>query len=184
MFKIILALPSRFILEPTHKASFHPNNFSSLIGHSLYEIQRLLFLSLSVESCNLQRRFLKIEVANDIFSSFHISFLIKIVCAPRSIKLALFRFLKIGLPLNFSEHISLTSNMGLLLSNIFLSGIETIHPFAFRYDNFLICLLRPLDDEKDIVKRINIFFLDRGLNSKFFSDLKSSVVNGLISERT
>lgn len=93
------------------------------------------------------------------------------LCAPRSIKLGIFRFLKKGLPLSFSEQIPLTSNIGLLLLNILLSGIEIIHPFLFRYDNFLICLLRPLDDEKRIVKEINIFFTNRGLNSKFFFEL-------------
>lgn len=141
----------KFALEPTHEAFFHPNSFCSSFEHSAYEVQKILFFTLSKDSFSFQRRFLKVEIDNTMFTSFDINLLTTKVHAPRSIKLGLFRFLKKGFPLGFFEPISLAANIGLLLSNILLDKIENVHPIAFRYDNVLVCLLRPLDDENEIV---------------------------------
>lgn len=64
----------QFSIEPVHEALFSPYNLGFRHGHTIYDIQKVLFLNLGKESLGSQKRLLRCE----FFSSL-ISLLFKII---------------------------------------------------------------------------------------------------------
>jgi 5-methylcytosine-specific restriction endonuclease McrA len=103
--------------------------------------------------------------------------------APKGLKIGIFRCLKAGTHPDFpeqgTEHGGVISP---LLANIALNGIESIHRYhkdgcritpktakkdiretSVRYADDMVIILRPQDDAREILERINQFLAERGM---------------------
>jgi retron-type reverse transcriptase len=153
----------RFALEPAHEAVFNPRNYGFRLARNIHDTQKFFLLNLDRSALGIQKRILLINLEQSIFS-FNINFLVKILIAPRSIKLGIFRTLKKGFSLSFSDDSSCsTYSLSSLLLNILLDGIESIH-HSLRFGYSLVYFLKPLDDEVKIIESIKHFLSIRGLS--------------------
>jgi len=95
--------------------------------------------------------------------------------APSRLKLGIFRCLKAGTNIGFPDQGTPQGGVvSPLLANIALNGIESIHKYkdnkgrvkepSIRYADDMVIILRPQDDAKAILKRIETFLADRGMN--------------------
>lgn len=153
----------KFAIEPIHEALFHPNNYGFRSGQSIYEVQKAFLLNLSKDSFGYQKRVLRIDFTK-AFLSFNRSYLIGKIRALRSIKLGIFRLFEKGFDLKFPKDGFVGSTFDSLISNIFLDGIETINSCCIHYGYQLLFLLKPMDNEVAIMKSLNIFVSNMGLN--------------------
>lgn len=151
----------KLALEPVHEALFHPNNYGFRSSKSIYEVQNAFLLNLSKDAFGYQKRILRVDL-RETFLSFNRNYLIQKIRAPRSVKLGIFRLLEKGFDLKFPEESYLESTFDSLISNIFLDGIETIHN-CVHYGYQLLFWLKPRDNEKTIVKNLNLFIYNSGL---------------------
>nr|AMD08023.1 ycf13 [Euglena mutabilis] len=151
-------------IEPAHEATFHPRNFGFRVSRSLYEIQNSFFLNLSRASYGWQKRFLKLHLSDD-FLSFDTNVVLNKIIVPRSIKLGILRSLKNGLYLSFSSLTFEIIPFIVLLSNIFFSGLESIHP-CVKVGSEIIFFLKPNDDESKLIKNLEKFFSNIGITIK------------------
>lgn len=152
----------RFSLEPAHEAVFNPRNYGFRLGRSIYDVQNFFMLNLDRSSFGNQKRILSINLENSI-TYFDTNFLVKKLIAPRSIKLGIFRSLKKGFSLYFSDDSRESYCLSSLLLNVLLDGIESIHS-SIRYGYHIIYLLKPFDNESNIVDSIKVFLTSRNLN--------------------
>lgn len=51
-----------FSIEPVHEALFSPYNLGFRSGHSIYDVQKIIFLNLQKESIGFQKRLLRFEL--------------------------------------------------------------------------------------------------------------------------
>ena len=83
--------------------------------------------------------------------------------APYNIKLGIFRCLKAGVNPEFPEQGTCQGGVvSPLLANIALNGIEDIH-YSIRYADDMVYILKPKDNEVEILEKIKKFLADRGM---------------------
>jgi len=149
----------RFALEPVQEAQITPYSCSFRQSYSYFDLQKLLFLNLNSKAYGIQKRIIEVNLGGCFSLSSHSSLMRKVI-APRGIKLGLYRTLNTGLIPKFSEpHSSSSPDLSSLLADITLNGIDLIHP-SVRYADTLIFLLKPLDNERIIMAKLNSFLLD------------------------
>lgn len=161
------------ILQPVHEALFNPRNFGFRLSRSIYEIQNSFFLNLNFSSFGSQKRILKVDIEKNI-SSFNLALFMNKIIAPRSVKLGIFRSIKKGLILTYSKFFTINLPIINLLFNILFDGIEKLNP-SIRYGSLIIFFLKPLDNEKYLVKNLKSFLFNLGLkNMQILIELISS----------
>lgn len=153
----------RFTLEPVYEAQITPYSCSFRHSYSYFDLQKLLFLNLNKKAYGVQKRIVEVDLGGCFTMVNHNSLMRKVI-APRGIKLGLFRTLNTGLTPKFPEkNSSLSTDLSSLLADVILSGIDLIHP-SVRYADTLIFILKPLDDERIIMTKLNNFLLDLKFN--------------------
>lgn len=150
-----------FAVSFSNQYIFSARSFIISEIRAVHEFQQLLFLNLNSSSFGIQKRILIIEFKK-VYEKFDTDKLLKKLVAPRGIKVGIFRSIKLGLKLRFSEKIDdISSLSNFLVENLF-SGIESLHD-SFRCGHLLLLLLKPLDNEKTIIKKLKDFLSDLGL---------------------
>lgn len=162
-------------LDPVHEALFNPRNFGFRLNRSIYEIQNSFFLNLNSSSLGSQKRILKVDLGENI-GSFDLSLFMNRIIAPRGIKLGIFRSLKKGLVFSYSDFSASNIPIVNLFLNILFDGIEQLHP-CIKHGSLIVFFLKPLDDEKFLVKKLQKFLFNLGLK-----DLKFLIKLVLASE--
>nr|YP_009538639.1 ycf13 [Phacus pleuronectes]AYQ93669.1 ycf13 [Phacus pleuronectes] len=153
----------KIILEPVCEASISPRNFSFRGFKSIYFLQRSLFLNLNKKSFGMQKRVLVVFVSTPI-KSFDINLFLKKILVPRSIKIGIFRFFKMGLFPSFSDFLLQDSDLSGLIANILFNGMDLNLQFLQFGFNFLF-FLNPKDNELRCLNSFDKFFRSIGINS-------------------
>lgn len=166
----------KFCLEPTHEATFSFRSFGSRSCISVHYVQRLIFQNLSSNSFGLQKRIMFINL-RPLFSNFNFGPLLNKLIITRSVKLGIFRSLNLGFSINFTEDSLLHQDLSSLLSNIVLSGIESLHP-CVRFADQIIFFLKPLDNESFLFRKIKFFLSSMGFSIILLQFLLTSSLNG------
>lgn len=152
---------------------FSARSFMSCEVRAVHELQQLLFLNLNTSSFGVQKRILIIEFKK-VYEKFDIDKLFKKLIAPRGIKIGIFRSIKLGLKIRFSENIDDVSFLSNFLMESLFFGIESLHD-SFRCGYLLLLILKPFDNERIIIKKVKDFLLDLGLVEFFVKiDMYSS----------
>lgn len=158
----------KYVLSPAHEASFSYRNFGFRLYNNVFELQRLILLNMNDIKNFVQKRLLFFDF-QPCFVRFNHGFLLNKLFISRAIKLIIFRFFKFGfLPGFFSNLSCLTFNS--VLANILLGEIDDFHS-SVRYGYDSLFFLKPLDDEKVILKRVNDFLAKAGMYINFTSKL-------------
>jgi hypothetical protein len=152
----------KFAIEPAHKAIFSPRNFSFDTYLSIYNVQKVIFLNLSKDSFGLQKRILFFSLPN-IVLSYNRVFLLKKLSAPRSIKLGIFRFMKLGMSLDFNYKLNKINFFSYFLSNVLINDIDFVVNSVRVGSDFLV-FLKPIDDENKIIKKFLTMFSSFGID--------------------
>lgn len=152
----------KLVIEPAHLASFHPRQFVYFI----HQAQSCICSNIKRESFGLQKRILKLELAK-IVSKFNQTYLMKKILAPRSLKLGLARLIYNGFRLQYLEENIEYLDLSNLLFEIIMSDLVRLGRCVHFRQN-LIFLLKPHEDEKELIKKITNFLLFSGLNRNDF----------------
>jgi RNA-directed DNA polymerase len=152
----------KFALEPVHEAIFHPSNYGFRFNMSIHKAQKALILNMSKYSFSKQKRFMSVDMSK-IFFSFNYNYLIKKILAPRSVKLGIFKLLEKGFTLEFPDQITNGSTFSSLLLNILIHGIESLQ-YSVRHGYYILFFLKPKHDEKLLLEKLKLFFLNLALN--------------------
>ena len=155
----------RFGLEPAHEARFNPRNLGFRNGIPIYDVQRVLYYNLCRKSFGLQKRVLLFNLKY-VFRNFSHDFLLKYLIIPRSLRLCIFRLLRIGFIPDFLEEVTNNFYLDSIVANILLDGIEELHP-SIRFGFSFILFLKPTHIETIIVNKVFSYLQYLGLNSKF-----------------
>ena len=152
----------RMVIEPSHEFLFSPRNFSFYGLLSLHKMQKVVFLNLTKESYGLQKRVL-IICFPQVIENFSVTVLLKKILAPRSIKLGIFRFIKLGLKLDFSEKFKNFNLLGSLLVNVLLNDIDYLSN-SIRVGNNLLFFLKPSESELFLSNKILKLLTEVGID--------------------
>lgn len=157
-----------FALEAAHEAVFSPRNFGFRSNYSIFEAQKIIFLNLNKVSFGYQKRILLVNLV-DSFEGFNLNYLLKRLILPRTIKLGVFRFLKLGFLPNFPEivnilNVSILDTFSVLLANILLNEIDKLFNSVRVGSKFLI-MLNPFDNENYFLELIESFLKSIGLRT-------------------
>lgn len=93
----------KFVLSPAQEAFFSPRNFGYRVGRPSQLLQKLLTLNLDKNSFGFQKRVMILEIS-DSFYACNFNYLLKKIIVPKSIKLGIYRFLKIGFVPSFEQN--------------------------------------------------------------------------------
>ena len=156
----------KMAIEPAPEAIFHPRSYGFRAGRSTHDCQKIMFLNLSSRQKGYEKRILSLDIKSCFDEINHTSILNRIIC-PRFIKENIHRCLirggKVGYP---EDKVGKGTVQGgvisPLLANIALDGIEDIHQ-SVRYADDMVFFLKPKDDEKEIINKIEEFLGKRGL---------------------
>jgi hypothetical protein len=151
------------VLLPVYEALFKPQNFGYRLTRSIYELQNSFYLNLCPLSFGSQKRFLKIDLGEN-FMPFNLRLFMNKLIIPRSIKLGIFRAFRKGLSLNCNDFYADNLPILPLFLNILLDGIESFSSSSIYYLPIIIYFLKPNELEKDLLKNLNLFLFDLGLN--------------------
>lgn len=146
----------KLFLEPTYEALFEPQNLGFRFNFSFHFIQKILLLNLSKNSYGFQKRILLVKIKTPFEISNYEPFFSKLFLNKR-LKRTIYRFLELGLNLDFNEYNCQSNQVVSLLSNIFLMGLKVPFNWIRVGSNFLF-FLRPFDDEIIVLKRCENFF--------------------------
>jgi group II intron reverse transcriptase/maturase len=161
------------VIEPAHEAFFHERSYGFRPGRSCHDAQKFLHQNLNSNIYDREKEAIEvIELELDIKNCFdrinHNSLMTKII-APGTIKLGLFRSLKIGLHPEFPDQSlqnilqeSKEGMIGPLLANIMLNGIEKIHK-SVRYADDMIFIIKKEENKEEILNKISEFLIENGL---------------------
>lgn len=153
----------KLLLEPTYEAFFEPQNLGFRFNISFHFIQRIFLLNLSKKSYGFQKRILLFKIKTPFNVSNYEPFFSKLFLN-RKLKMIIYRFLKLGLILDFNECNCQMNQMVPLLSNIFLIGFKV--PFDWvRVGSSFVFFLRPFDNEIIVLDRCRNFFNSLSLKS-------------------
>ena len=153
---------AKYALEPAHEATFHARSYGFRIGRSAHDAQKILFLNLRSSSNGIQKRVIELDIKK-CFDRINHSSIMENLIAPYNIKLGIFRCLKAGVNPEFPEQGTCQGGVvSPLLANIALNGIEDIH-YSIRYADDMVYILKPKDNEVEILGKIKKFLADRGM---------------------
>lgn len=154
----------KLALEPAHEAWFHERSYGFRPGRSPHDAQKLLFLHLQSSSNGKEKRVIELDIEKCL-DRLNYQTILKKVIAPQWVKSRLQMCLNAGVKFNYADQDTLQSGIiNPLLANIALNGIEEIHP-TVRYAHDLIFILKPEHKETDILKQVENFLSQRGMNS-------------------
>jgi RNA-directed DNA polymerase len=155
----------KYAIEPAHEALFHANSYGFRPGRSAHDAQKMIFNNLRSFANGAKKRILELDIEKCFDRINHTSIMERVI-APNSIKLGLWRCLKAGVNPDFPEQGTPQGGVvSPLLANIALDGIEDIHK-SVRYADDMVIILKPEDDEKQILNRIEKFLAKKGLRVK------------------
>jgi RNA-directed DNA polymerase len=174
---------AKYALEPAHEATFHARSFGFRPGRSAHDAQKILFLNLKSDANGINKRVIELDIEKCFDRISHTTIMDNLI-APKGIKQGIFRCLKAGLNLEFPEQGTPQGGVvSPLLANIALNGIESIHRYhrcgygitnktaekdiiepSIRYADDMVIILRPQDDAKEILAKIDSFLEERGMN--------------------
>ena len=163
----------KYALSPAHEALFSYRNFGFRFYNDIFDLQNILMLNLSKESFGIEKRFFLFDFSN-CSGQIDISYLLKKLFLPRSIKLGIFRLTKFGFLPEFFTLSSLL-NLSSLLSNVAFSSLDYFHS-SVRVGNNIIFFLKPYDNEFSIIKKVNCFLTEIGLNFSYSCKILSPVI--------
>lgn len=163
-------------VEPAHEAVFSPRSFRMGDFFFLHQLQKIFFLNLGKFSFGIQKRVLIIEFLEHL-EFFDTNKLLSMIICPRSIKIGLFRLLQLGFKPNFSSEFSSGDNFSCLLANVLLNGIENLHN-GIRYGNKLLFFLRPRDNERFLLNKVNRFLSKFSISNFIYKISLHSVYSG------
>nr|YP_009541083.1 ycf13 [Lepocinclis steinii]AYQ93599.1 ycf13 [Lepocinclis steinii] len=166
----------RLIIDPAYIAISFPGNFSLYFSQLVHKMQKSIFLKLNKQSYGLQKRILIIHFLNKV-ENFSCSFLLKKILAPRSIKLGIFRFLKLGLKLDLNYKSDKINPLGFLLVNVLFNDVDYISN-GIRVGENLLVFLKPSENEFNLLNKIVEFFYLAGINKELSTVDLFSVQNG------
>lgn len=152
----------KIVLEPVCEATISPRNFSSRGFKSVYFLQRALFLNLNRKSFGRQKRVLIIFISKSL-KCFDINLCLKKIIVPRSIKIGIFRFFKVGLFPNFSGSFLKQFDLSDLIASILLTGMDLNFNF-FQFGFHFLFILNPKDSEVDCLEKFDKFFESIGVS--------------------
>jgi RNA-directed DNA polymerase len=172
---------AKYALEPAHEATFHARSYGFRPGRSAHDAQKYLFMNLRSKSHGINKRVIKLDIEKCFDRISHTTIMNQLI-APKGLKIGIFRCLKAGIHPDFasaalSNHPEQGTAQGgvvsPLLANIALNGIESIHRYkstnggvtepTVRYADDMVIILRPQDDAKEILEKIDKFLAERGM---------------------
>nr|YP_009145369.1 ycf13 [Cryptoglena skujai]AKL38994.1 ycf13 [Cryptoglena skujai] len=165
-----------FSIEPVHEATFNICNFGFRRSRFIHELQRVLILNLEKQSLGFQKRILIVNFKG-ISNFLNKNLLVKNIVAPRGIKIGIFKSLTLGLSLFFDSSNQNVFNLSSFLLNVALGGVDNIH-YSLRFGYNILFILKPLDNEKLILKKLESFFINSGMQGISYSVFFSSTLNG------
>jgi group II intron reverse transcriptase/maturase len=164
---------TKYALEPAHEATFHEHSYGFRQGRSTHDAQQQVFLNLKSTSNGITKRIIELDIEKCFDRINHSAIMVNLI-APRALKTGIFRALKAGITPEFPNQGTPQGGVvSPLLANIALNSIEDCHQVkdtqgriksrCVRYADNMVFFLRPEDDEKQILDRINQFLAERGL---------------------
>ncbi|QDL09551.1 RNA-dependent DNA polymerase [Brasilonema octagenarum UFV-E1] len=175
---------AKYALEPAHEATFHARSYGFRPGRSAHDAQKQLANNLNSSSNGINKRVIELDIEKCFDRISHTTIMENLI-APKGLKIGIFRCLKAGIHPEFPEQGTPQGGVvSPLLANIALNGIESIHRYheiagrritpntptkyiiepSVRYADDMVIILRPEDNAREILERINQFLADRGMN--------------------
>jgi RNA-directed DNA polymerase len=165
---------AKYALEPAHEATFHKQSYGFRTGRSAHDAQRMLFNNLNSKANGIEKRVIELDIEK-CFDRINHSTIMDNLIAPKGLKLSIFRCLKAGTNVGFSDQGTPQGGVvSPLLANIALNGIESIHKSkdkwgnksepSIRYADDMVIILKSHDDATAILEKISEFLADRGMN--------------------
>nr|YP_009538702.1 ycf13 [Lepocinclis ovum]AYQ93729.1 ycf13 [Lepocinclis ovum] len=161
----------KLVIEPAHFATFSPRNFSFNYFSITNQIYNVISLNLCRESYGLQKRILLIKFSQQV-TKFSSIVLLKKILVPRSIKLGIFRFLRLGLYLHLNLDYILISFFEFFLANILLGDVDFIGNTIRAGSNILV-FLKPNENEVYFFNKLNKLLYSVGIDSNEFVTFQS-----------
>ena len=152
----------KYALEPAHEATFQARSYGFRTGRSTHDAQKVLFHNLNSQSNGIHKRVIELDIKKCFDRISHSSIMENLI-APSGLKLGIFRCLKAGTNIGFSEQGTPQGGVASpLLANIALNGIENIHT-SVRYADDMVFILKPKDDASKILEKVKEFLANRGM---------------------
>ena len=163
----------KYALEPAHEATFHARSYGFRPGRGTHDAQKVLFMQLRSNSNGINKRVLELDIEKCFDRISHKAILNRVI-APNFIINGLSKCLKSGVNPKFPEQGTPQGGVvSPLLANIALNGIETIGEYktkgktlskCIRYADDMVYILKPEDDAKELLLKIEEFLAQRGMN--------------------
>jgi RNA-directed DNA polymerase len=164
---------AKYALEPAHEATFHAKSYGFRTGRSAHDAQKVLFQNLRSSSNGIDKRVIELDIEK-CFDRINHSAIMDNLIAPSGLKLGIFRCLKAGVNIGFPDQGTPQGGVvSPLLANIALNGIEDLHRYkdtqgrirtpSVRYADDMVIILRPEDDDVEILVKIREFLATRGM---------------------
>lgn len=166
----------KFAIEPVHQALSSPRNYTLGNFESVYALQRTLSLNFSKESCISQKRVLIVNCFIS-FSALDPEILLKTILVPRSIKLGIFRFLKLGLSLGFSNELNNFNFLHFLLVEFLFNSVDFVFN-GLRVGTTIIIFLKPIQSEADVFQKLTEAYGLVGISKECFTFNLVSILSG------
>jgi len=165
---------AKYALEPSHEATFHARSYGFRTGRSAHDAQKILFLNLNSKANGINKRVIELDIEK-CFDRINHSAIMDNLIAFSGLKLGIFRCLKAGINVGFPDQGTPQGGVvSPLLANIALNGIESIHRYkgingiwvepSVRYADDMVIILRPEDNDVEILAKISEFLAARGMN--------------------
>lgn len=164
---------AKYALEPAHEATFHARSYGFRTGRSAHDAQKFLFANLNSRVNGINKRVIELDIEK-CFDRINHSAIMDNLIAPSGLKLGIFRCLKAGVNIGFPDQGTPQGGVvSPLLANIALNGIERIHRYrgsnngwrepSIRYADDMVIILRPEDNDVEILTKISEFLASRGM---------------------
>ena len=164
---------AKYALEPAHEATFHERSYGFRPGRGTHDAQKHLYNNLNSRVKGINKQILEIDIEKCFDRINHTAILERII-APKAIKNGIWKCLKAGVNPQFpTQGTPQGGVVSPLLANIALNGIERIGEFkgkdkirgiCVRYADDMVYVLRPQDDAQEILREIEEFLAQRGMN--------------------
>jgi retron-type reverse transcriptase len=158
----------KYSLLPAHEAFFSHTCFGFRLYKNIFDLQKLVLLNINETNFPSQKRILIFDLSS-CYKQFNYGYLLNKIFISRSLKLIIFRFLQFGFRAEF-VNISDSLNLNSILANILFDGIHLLN-YCFRFGSNLIFFLKPIDNEKFILKKLDLFLYEAGFNFNYESYL-------------
>ncbi|MEO1372935.1 MAG: reverse transcriptase domain-containing protein [Cyanobacteria bacterium J06635_10] len=158
----------KYALEPAHEATFSGDSYGFRPGRSAHDAQKRIFNLMRKASrgkdptAHMRKRIIELDIKKCFDRISHKAIMDR-VKAPKNIKDAIFKSLKIGVFPEFPEQG--TPQGGIfspLLANIALDGIEEVHT-CIRYADDMLFFLKEKDNAEKVLGKIKNFLAERGM---------------------